>query len=340
MSKIYFFALALLSFSPFLAAQYDGAAGTTGSAAIYKNDFRFRGWATGCTVQLGAQDINQPTLGLAASGSTQATFGRAGDGQVLSLGDGGAATLSFDNPIFDGDGIDFVVFENGFSDTFLELAFVEVSSDGLHFFRFPAVSNSDTITQIGTFGAVNPVHLYNLAGKYRANYGVGFDLSELLPLADSTLDLNAVRFVRVIDVVGALEGAQVSRDSRGHKINDPYPTPFATGGFDLDAVGVFNSQNSVALAEFSPAILDWQLCSSQQIQLHQAQQICLENPNNNANADIHYIWVDAAGRVLTQGRQNINEQLQIFTPSFAAAGQYYLLLQNEQGRQTFVFLAN
>lgn len=340
MPKIHFFALAMLFFSPAIFAQYDGAAGTAGSAAIYKNDFRFRGWATGCTAQIGAQDINQPTLGQAASGSNQATLGRAGDGQVLSLGDGGQATLSFQNPIFDGDDIDFVVFENGFSDTFLELAFVEVSSDGLHFFRFPAVSNSDTLTQIGTFGAVNPVHLYNFAGKYRANYGVGFDLSELLPLADSTLDLNAIRFVRVIDVVGALEGAQVSRDSRGHKINDPYPTPFATGGFDLDAVGVFNSQSSVALAEFSPAALTWQLCSSQQIPLYQSQMICLENQNNIANTDIHYIWLDAAGRVLTQGRQNSNEQLEIYTPNFSAAGQYYLMLQTAEGRQTLVFLAN
>jgi hypothetical protein len=27
-------------------------------------------------------------------------------------------------------------------------------------------------------------------------------------------------------------------DSQGHIINDPYPTPFNSGGFDLDAVGV------------------------------------------------------------------------------------------------------
>ena len=33
-----------------------------------------------------------------------------------------------------------------------------------------------------------------------------------------------------------------SCDFNGHQINDPWPTPFNTGGFDLDAVGVINAR--------------------------------------------------------------------------------------------------
>ena len=36
------------------------------------------------------------------------------------VGDGGSAILTFDTPIANGPGFDFAVFENGFSDTFLE----------------------------------------------------------------------------------------------------------------------------------------------------------------------------------------------------------------------------
>jgi hypothetical protein len=49
-------------------------------------------------------------------------------------------------------GYDFAIFENGFpfgsGSFYLELAFVEVSSDGKHFVRFNAISNTDTTQQI------------------------------------------------------------------------------------------------------------------------------------------------------------------------------------------------
>jgi len=61
---------------------------------------------------------------------------------IVTLGDGGSITLSFARPILDTDGFDLVVFENGISTTasrgFFELAFVEVSTDGIMFLRFPA----------------------------------------------------------------------------------------------------------------------------------------------------------------------------------------------------------
>jgi hypothetical protein len=40
-------------------------------------------------------------------------------------------------------------------------------------------------------------------------------------------------------VIGTL-GPHASLDSDGHRINDPFPTPFPGSGFDLDAVGVIN----------------------------------------------------------------------------------------------------
>ena len=42
----------------------------------------------------------------------------------------------------------------------------------------------------------------------------------------------------MVDVVGSIDPMYGTRDSLGNLINDPWPTPFATGGFDLDAVAV------------------------------------------------------------------------------------------------------
>ena len=143
-------------------------------------------------------------------------------------------------------GLIFAVFENSFSPTFLELAFVEVSSDGQNFVRFPSISNTDTSLQVCSFGSLDARHLYNLAGKYHANYGTPFDFEELL--ADSAiLNINAVTHVRVVDAVGCIQDAYATRDSRGIKVNDPWSTPFASSGFDLDAVGVIHQNTTIAI---------------------------------------------------------------------------------------------
>ncbi len=223
-----------------LAGPYPPAAGQSGSTAIYKDDPCFVAWATGCEVVRGPMDISNPSAGDASCGLPEDAIGKA-EGtsyDVVSLGDGGYATLTFDAPIWDGPGWDFAVFENGFSDTFLELAFVEVSSDGVNFFRFDSVSLTQTDTQVGGFGALDPTNIHNLAGKYRQGYGTPFDLSELANTPG--LDINHITHVRVIDVVGSIDDAYCRYDSQGHKINDPWPTPFSSSGFDLDAVGVIN----------------------------------------------------------------------------------------------------
>ncbi|MGD0785192.1 MAG: PEP-CTERM sorting domain-containing protein [Sedimentisphaerales bacterium] len=287
--------IAALSFG----GPYAPPAGQSGSTAVYMNDPSIVAWATSAVIERGFVDISRPELGYVGFGDASNCLGHAqGDiYNVVSLGDGGVATLGFQKPIKNGPGYDFVVFENSYSNTFLELAFVEVSSDGNNFFRFNAVSLTDPNTQVGTFGSVDTTNINNLAGKYRASYGTPFDLQELAGIEG--LDINSVKYVRIIDVVGCIQSADFnndgmvnfsdyailaaaylsrtneprwnarcdiaapygiidmadieqfvfqwltewsSMDSAGHKINDPWPTPFDTGGFDLDAVGVIHQQ--------------------------------------------------------------------------------------------------
>lgn len=218
-------------------AQFPPPAGQPGTTAMHKDSTAFVAWATGCTVVRGPQDISDPSLGPASVG-VQANVIGVPNGNVLSLGDGGTATLTFARPIINGPGWDFAVFENGFSDTYLELAFVEVSSNGTDFVRFAATSFTQTDTQIDGFGAVDATQLNNLAGKYRAQYGTPFDLDELSDAPE--LDINAVTHVRLVDVVGCIQDAYATHDHLGNKVNDPWNTPFGSSGFDLDGVGVIH----------------------------------------------------------------------------------------------------
>lgn len=199
-----------------IAGPYAPPAGKPSSTAIYKDDLDFAAWATGVTIQRGYVDINNPSMGYASYGKPENALGKAnGDeynvNSVVSLGDGGVATLTFDCPITNGPGYDFAVFENAFSDTFLELAFVEVSSDGNNFFRFNSVSLTPTNTQVGSWGTLDATNINNLAGKYRAGYGTPFDLEELKNV-DPLLDVNSVTHVRIIDVVGYVQPADFFGD--------------------------------------------------------------------------------------------------------------------------------
>ena len=225
-------------------AQYPPPAGQPGTTAIYKDSSAFVAWATGCTVTRGLQDISNPGLGFVTAGDSSMALGMAGTNGIVSLGDGGSATLTFEYPIVNGNSWDFAVFENSFDDFFLELAFVEVSSNGIDFYRFPANSLTDTNTQVGTFDSLDASKINNLAGKYRALYGTPFDLEVLKNV--SGLDVNHITHVKIIDVVGSLQTPYATYDSAGRKINDPWPTAFASGGFDLDAVGViWNTMNDI-----------------------------------------------------------------------------------------------
>ena len=229
-----------------LWAQFAPAQDQPGTTAMHADSSAFVAWATGCVAEPGPMNISNPSAGTAGSGwpaSNVIGFPQGTMG-VTCLGDGGMATVTFASPICNREGPDFAVFENGFENAqtpgywFLELGFVEVSSDGEHFFRFPAYSNTQTDTQLGGMGCIDPSQIHNLASKYGAMYGTPFDLDEVPD--DPLLDKDHITHVRIVDVVGSIDPEYATYDCQGHPVNDPWPTPFASGGMDLDAVGVIH----------------------------------------------------------------------------------------------------
>jgi hypothetical protein len=122
----------------------------------------------------------------------------------------------------------------------LEFAYVEVSNDKINWIKFPSVSLTQTNKQVDPFGYTYPEHISNLAGKYKMPYGVPFDLAEL---KDSIYYKTTFQYVRITDVVGSINPTLGTKDSKGNMINDPWPTPFASSGFDLDAVGVIHQSS-------------------------------------------------------------------------------------------------
>lgn len=224
-------------------AQFAPAAGKPGSTAIKSDSSCFVSWAKKCSVKRGLRQINLPDSGYATAGLAENAIGKALTKGIVSLGDGGSAVLTFNPPIRNGQGFDFAVFENAFNDSFLELAFVEVSSDSINWARFPAISLSPTQRQTNSFGATNPILIHNLAGKYRSPYGTPFDINDVIH--HSFINPEYIPFVRIIDVVGSIDSAVGSKDSAGRIINDPFPTNFGSSGFDLDAIGVINQLTSM-----------------------------------------------------------------------------------------------
>ncbi len=212
---------------------YAPAANSPGTTAVEKDDARIRGWATGiASLEFGdsvdtAYRTAEEALGPATGGLTD----------TVSLGEGGAITLTFKEPIGNGPGPDFAVFENAFNDRFLELAFVEVSSDGDAFIRFPSAYLG--MSPIGPFTEHDPELMDGLAGKYRAGYGTPFDLSALA-WSDATqtgaLDLHHITHIRIVDIPG--DGRM--NDSSGSPIYDPFPVR-QSAGFDLDGVGILHT---------------------------------------------------------------------------------------------------
>lgn len=229
-----------------LWAQFAPAQDQPGTTAMHADSTAFVAWATGCVAEPGPMNISNPGLGVAGSGWPAENVIGAPEGTygVTCLGDGGMATVTFASPICNGEGPDFAVFENGFksgTQWFLEIGFCEVSSDGENFFRFPAITAVQYETQIGGFATMDPAQIHNFAGKYGAFYGTPFDLDEVPD--DPLLDKNSITHVRIVDVVGCIDPEYATYDSEGHPVNDPWPTPFASSGFDLDAVGVIHDQS-------------------------------------------------------------------------------------------------
>jgi hypothetical protein len=200
------------------------------------------------------------------------SLGDLDSGQIGQGVPAGQITLSFSEPVSDCNGYDFVVFENGLvslintgggsikGQMFAELGYVEVSSNGVDFVRFPSVSL--TAGLVGMYGTIEISDIYNLAGKHPNAEGVctgtPFDLSEVAgegSVLSGVVDINNINYVRIIDIPGSgdFEDEAVGHIDPGswpfwdfyasnHLIYDAWIT-FDSGGVDLEAVGVLEEQN-------------------------------------------------------------------------------------------------
>jgi hypothetical protein len=143
----------------------------------------------------------------------------SGSLDVLSLGVGGSIVIGFgENDIVDGEGPDFIVFENPFigaGSLFMELGEVSVSEDGTTWHTFPCDEAGAGDAQYpGCAGwtptlRFDPQRVFPLDPELTG--GDAFDLSDL--------GLSRARYVRIQDL-----GTQ--------------PGSANTGGFDLDAIGL------------------------------------------------------------------------------------------------------
>ena len=239
----------------------------------------FKGWATGAVYEpadnIGDYAIDWipgPPDPRASFSDPSSVLGEVAANSVLCLGDmdqdeleawragtghgPGTVTLSFDSAITNGSGADFAAFENGFvsdhttaagsvrGEIWAELAYVEVSTDGSHFARFPSIYNNflDGPPATQDYLTLDASNIYNLVGKhanaYGTSFGTPFDLDDLLNhqlVLDGLVDLDEINFVRLVDIPG--DGSFV--DSQGNAIYDPWLT-WGTGGADIDALGVIN----------------------------------------------------------------------------------------------------
>jgi hypothetical protein len=177
-------------------------------------------FSPGACAGFGAERLPSVVLGPPEGGGTL-----LGSLDVLSLGTGGSIELAFeDNPIADGPGPDFLVFENPFLrggdplDVFAEPGEVSVSEDGVTWKVFPCEA---TVKPYRGCAGVRPVlsasSNMNSAVKPDEAGGDGFDLADV--------GISSVRFVRIVD-----------------KTNEPCGPGARTHGFDLDAVASVHAQ--------------------------------------------------------------------------------------------------
>ncbi|HEY1956084.1 MAG TPA: hypothetical protein VGH28_10730 [Polyangiaceae bacterium] len=169
----------------------------------------------------GAAEMPQVIEGPPVGGGTS-----QGSTDVVSLGVGGSIVLSFaPNAIVDGDGVDFVVFENAFdvagnpSDVYAEPGEVSVSDDGVTWSTFPCTATAGN-PPYGECAGTHPVTSPPAAPTDYPNCGGdGFDLAEL--------GVARARYVRIVDHSG--------------ETCDPQQ-PTKNAGFDLDAVVILHAQ--------------------------------------------------------------------------------------------------
>lgn len=236
----------------------------------------FKGWASSVIDYSPASNVDfqwrnaDKALGAVTGDYTDVvSLGDLTAAQIASGAKPGSITLGFSQAIRNGTGSDFAVFENALvstggagvaGQTFAELAFVEVSTDGINFARMPSVSL--TPSAVGQYGTVDPTNLYNLAGKSVNNdgesWGTTFDLDSLVTDSLVTLglvNLDEINYIRIVDIPGT--GTYL--DSLGNPIYDASVTT-GSGGFDLEAIGAINvvpEPSATALLVAGLASLCW-----------------------------------------------------------------------------------
>ncbi|MDR1146102.1 MAG: PEP-CTERM sorting domain-containing protein [Verrucomicrobiales bacterium] len=210
-------------------AGFDGANGEGVVTGNSPNPI-FVGWATGVEayspINVGSSWLNS-SLALGPATADVGHIACLGDmkldqiavyleNPLTSTYQPGSITLSFDYAITNGSGADFAVFENGFASLydipatggvaggmFSELAYVEVSTDGIIFARFPSIylntaenlnitfapspkydnwgdiiPGTDNLPPEPTnynYGSQDPAYIYNIAGKHGNSVGAGYD---------------------------------------------------------------------------------------------------------------------------------------------------------------------
>ncbi|MGA1791333.1 MAG: choice-of-anchor U domain-containing protein [bacterium] len=255
---------------------------------VHMTDSNLIGWATGF------ENYEKGTYLDPAFETPEKALGEASGNvfDIVSLGRGGAVTLLFEHPIRNGAGWDFAVFENSYDDRFLELAYVEVSSDGEHFVRFNSCSL--TASPVSAFGNIDFTNITGLAGKYRKGYGTPFDLSDLArspEVISGIISLNRISHVRIVDIVGdgtyydTRSDAIKTRYGENAAIYDPYPT-LRSAGFDLEAVGVryHNTDPDRSNRPPLPPFLRFPECHDTNVAIHPT---LVTEPFSDPDQDIH-----------------------------------------------------
>ena len=219
------------------------AAGATGPAEESQNFYATR--VVSYDPNVGNDWFDDPTAALGGPGGRgpyQSSY------HVVTLGQQGSITLGFDDGlvIANGSGADFIVFENPFIITtvpgsiglmFAELIRVRVSSNGTDFAEFPTWCAAADPGH--PFGGIDPSLVSGFAGVTPvcadANDpyndldpfdpaeagGDAFDLDDLHDapeVLDGRVDLDAIRYVRLVDVLG--DGSEL--DSHGNPVYDAW----------------------------------------------------------------------------------------------------------------------
>ncbi len=238
-------------------------AGMTTTSAVVGSSTPFAEFVVSFNPGIGSgfgvpEDVLGPPEGAGAS---------AGSFDVYTLGVQGDLTLELGSRCFDGPGADLMVAENPLlafatGNSFAELMFVEVSSDGNTFVRFPtrylgpdgpfAPFEACPIGDFVGFAGVMPVFTSSLSGTDPLDVvAAGGDAFDLADLADTPevlarqVDLDDINFVRLVDVQAGADFDSLGQQVWDHGLDN-------SASADADAIVTFNATATFDLSR--PAV--------------------------------------------------------------------------------------